>query len=73
MNVCREKELTNRRKKGHQGITVMAPDVQMSLEESLDFLEPDELLEITPLNLRFRKKYLSELQRRRAERPVSRS
>ncbi len=73
MNVCREKELTNHRKKGHQGITAMAPDVQMSLEESLDFLEPDELLEITPKNLRFRKKYLTEIARRRADHPNSRS
>lgn len=73
MNVCREKELTNHRKKGHQGITAMAPDVDMSLEESLDFLEPDELLEITPVNLRFRKKLLSDLLRRRSERPNARS
>lgn len=72
MNVCREKELTNHRKKGHQGITTMAPDVQMSLEESLDFLEPDELLEITPKTLRFRKKMLTEIGRRRAEKPTVR-
>jgi GTP-binding protein len=73
MNVCKEKELTNHRKKGHQGITAMAPDVQMSLEESLDFLEPDELLEITPITLRFRKKFLTEIARRRADHPNSRS
>ena len=66
MNVCKEKELTNHRKKGHQGITAMAPDVVMSLEESLDYLESDELLEITPKTLRMRKKYLSEIERRRA-------
>lgn len=72
MNVCKEKELTNHRKKGHQGITAMAPDVQMSLEESLDFLEPDELLEITPMNLRFRKKLLTDIARRRAEKPTAR-
>jgi GTP-binding protein len=72
MNVCREKELTNHRKKGHQGITVMAPDIQLSLEESLDFLEPDELLEITPKSLRLRKKYLTDIERRRATKPTSR-
>lgn len=73
MNVCKEKELTNHRKKGHQGITAMAPDVEMSLEESLDYLESDELLEITPKNLRLRKKYLTDIERRRAIKPNVRS
>lgn len=66
VNVCKEKNLTNHRSKSHQGITQLAPDVDMSLEQAIDFLERDELLEITPQSLRLRKKYLTELQRRRA-------
>lgn len=69
INVCKEKNLTNHRSKSHQGITEFAPDVEMSLEESLDFIEPDELLEITPLSLRLRKKYLTDIDRRRHRRP----
>lgn len=65
MNICKEKNLTNHRTKSHQGITQLAPDVKMSLEQSLDFLEPDELLEITPLSLRLRKKLLTDIERRR--------
>ncbi len=68
INVCKEKNLTNHRKKGHQGITQMAPEENYSLEEYIDFLEKDELLEITPLSLRLRKKFLSEIDRRRQRR-----
>lgn len=68
MNVTKEKNLTNHRSKSHQGITQLAPDLNLSLEQSLDFLEKDELLEITPVSLRLRKKYLTEIQRRRQSR-----
>ena len=60
INVCKEKNLTNHRSKSHKGITRMAPDVILSLEQALDFLGDDELLEITPVSLRLRKKYLSQ-------------
>ncbi len=73
MNVCKEKNLTNHRSKSHKGITQMAPDQEMSLEEALDFLENDELLEITPVNLRLRKKLLKDFERKRQLKPVSRS
>lgn len=66
MNITKEKHLTNHRSKSHDGIAKLASDVQMSLEQSIDFLEKDELLEITPTSLRLRKRYLSELERRRA-------
>lgn len=72
MNICKEKNLTNHRTKSHQGITQLAPDLDMSLEQSLDFLERDELLEVTPRSLRLRKKYLTELERVRALHPRSR-
>lgn len=72
MNVCKEKNLTNHRSKSHKGITQMAPDLEMSLEQALDFLEPDELLEITPKSLRLRKKLLTDIERRRAINPTAR-
>ena len=73
INVCKEKNLTNHRKKGHQGITQMAPEENFSLEECIDFLEKDELLEITPLSLRLRKKFLSEIDRKRNRRSTDNS
>ena len=68
VNVCKGKQLTNMRSKSSDGITVLAPPTVLSLEQSLDFIESDELLEITPESLRLRKKHLSELDRRRYER-----
>lgn len=70
INVCKEKNLTNHRSKSHQGITQLAPDIDMSLEQAIDFLEPDELLEITPLSLRLRKKLLTDIDRRRERRTI---
>ncbi len=67
INVCREKQLTNNRSAGEDGI-VLTPHVEMSLEQCLGFLEEDELLEITPHNLRLRKKILSGGDRKRASR-----
>ncbi len=68
MNVCKGKKLSNMRSSGSDGVIQLTPSIQFSLEQSLDFLENDELLEITPLSLRMRKKYLTDLDRRRHER-----
>ncbi len=68
INVCKGKKLTNMRSKSSDGIIQLAPPVKLSLEQSLDFLEDDELLEITPQSLRLRKKLLTEIERRRARR-----
>ncbi len=65
MNVCKGKKLTNMRSKSSDGVLQLTPSIKYSLEQSLDFLESDELLEITPLNLRLRKKYLTEIDRKR--------
>lgn len=65
VNVCKGKKLTNMRSKSSDGVIQLTPATKLSLEQSLDFLETDELLEITPVNLRLRKKYLSELERKR--------
>jgi len=66
MNVIKGKKLTNMRSKSSDGTIQLTPPTILSLEQSLDFLESDELLEITPENLRLRKKHLTELDRKRA-------
>ena len=65
LNVCKGKKLTNMRSKSSDGVIQLTPATELSLEQSLDFLEKDELLEITPNSLRLRKKHLTELDRRR--------
>ncbi len=65
VNVCKEKQLTNNRSVGEEGITI-PPPVDMSLEQYLGLIENDELLEITPIALRLRKKILDPNLRRRA-------
>lgn len=70
INVCRGKQLTNMRSKSSDGVIQLTPATKFSLEQALDFLEDDELLEITPLSLRLRKKHLSEIDRRRYDRQV---
>lgn len=58
MNVCKGKQLTNMRSKASDGVIQLTPPTILSLEQSIDFLENDELLEITPISLRLRKKNL---------------
>lgn len=65
INVCKGKKLTNMRSKSSDGVIQLTPATKLSLEQSLDFLESDELLEITPSSLRLRKKLLTELERKR--------
>ena len=64
INVCKEKKLTNNRSVGEGVSTPLIPAAPLSLEEALDFIAEDEMLEVTPLNLRIRKMYLSQTQRR---------
>ncbi len=68
INVAKGKKLTNMRASTSDTSIIIHPSMQMSLEQYLDFLEEDELLEVTPLNLRLRKKFLSKLERVRHER-----
>lgn len=65
VNVCKEKQLTNNRSVG-EDVIFIPPATTMSLEQKLGFIENDELLEITPVSLRMRKKILDENLRRRA-------
>ncbi len=68
VNVCKTKELSNMRSK-NQGIqeTLDVPRT-LSLEDALDYIGDDELVEITPKNIRIRKMYLTELDRKRSQR-----
>lgn len=66
INVVKEKHLTNMRSKSSDGTIQLTPPVIMSLEECLDFIENDELLEVTPKSLRLRKRLLDPNQRKRA-------
>lgn len=66
INVCKSKHLTNMRSKSSDGTVQLTPYTQLSLEQSIDFIEDDELLEVTPKSLRLRKKLLDANQRKRA-------
>lgn len=68
INVCRSKKLTNIHSANADIAIQLDPPVEFSLEQCLDFIEEDELLEITPLSLRLRKKYLKHVDRVRAKR-----
>ncbi len=66
VNCLRGKKLTNVRASGTDEAIVLVPPVRLSLEQSLEFINDDELVEITPKSLRLRKKLLTELDRTRA-------
>ncbi len=67
INVCKAKHLTNMRSKSSDGTVQLTPHRQMSLEQAIDFLNDDDLLEVTPKNLRLRKKLLDPNKRKRAK------
>jgi GTP-binding protein len=65
INVCKTKHLTNMRSSSSDGTVQLTPPTVFSLEQCLDFIENDELLEVTPKNLRLRKKELDPKKRKR--------
>ena len=67
VNVCKKKHLTNTRASGSDDALRLVPPRKLSLEDSLEFIADDELLEVTPQNLRMRKKILDNTQRRKAK------
>ena len=71
INVCKEKQLTNVRAASSDISTILTPPIIMSLEQCIDFLEDDELLEITPLALRLRKIILDPALRLKTKRAQS--
>lgn len=68
VNVCKKKQATNVRASGSDDALRLSPPKIMSLEESLEFIEDDELVEVTPKNLRIRKKILDKSLRLRTQR-----
>ena len=68
VNVCKKKQLTNMRASGNDDSLKLVPAQILSLEEALEFITDDELVEITPQNLRLRKKILDMGERHRANR-----
>jgi GTP-binding protein len=68
INVCRTKKLTNIHSANADIAIQLDPPTVLTLEQCLDFIEDDEYLEVTPLNLRLRKKHLSKAARVQAAR-----
>ena len=66
VNVCKKKQLTNTRASGSDDALRLVPPIEMSLEQCLEFIDTDELLEVTPEHLRIRKRILDPLMRKRA-------
>ena len=73
VNVCKKKQLTNTRASGSDEALKLTPPRILSLEQALDFIDTDELLEITPKNIRIRKKILDPTLRMRAKRAMTQS
>ena len=71
INVCKEKHLTNTRASGSDEALRLVPPIQMSLEKAIEFIQDDELVEITPKSLRLRKKILDSKERERAARAAN--
>lgn len=67
VNACEPKKLTNHRASGADDATRIAPKVQMSLEECMEFIQSDECIEVTPKNIRMRKVMLNEDDRKKAQ------
>lgn len=73
INVCKEKHLTNTRASGSDDALRLVPPIQMSLEKAIEFIQDDELVEVTPKSLRLRKKILNNKDRERAARQSANS
>jgi len=68
VNPTKGKQLTNIRAAGKDDALILTPPVKFSLEQALEFIEDDELVEVTPAAIRLRKKHLKEHERKRARR-----
>lgn len=71
VNVCKTKKLTNMRAAGSEEAIRLTPPRLFSLEQALEYINDDELLEITPKSIRMRKKILDRLERKKAAKKVS--
>ena len=68
VNCLKGKQLTNMRASGTDEAQVLTPPIRMTLEQALEFIDNDELVEVTPKNIRIRKKLLTEMDRKRSGR-----
>ena len=68
VNCLKGKQLTNVRASGTDENIILTPHIQFSLEQALEFIDDDELVEVTPASIRVRKKHLSENERKRLSR-----
>ena len=68
VNPLKAKQLTNIRAAGSDENIILTPPIRMSLEQALEFIDDDELVEVTPQFIRLRKKILTESDRKRASR-----
>ena len=68
VNPLKGKQLTNVRASGTDDAQVLTPPIIMSLEQALEFIDDDELVEVTPVSIRIRKRFLTENDRKRASR-----
>ena len=66
LNICKTKHLTNTRASGSDEALKLVPPRKLSLEQAIEYIDADELLEITPESFRIRKKILDPLKRKRA-------
>jgi GTP-binding protein len=71
VNVTKEKQLTNMRASGSDEHIILTPPVKLSLEQALEFIDDDELVEVTPTSIRLRKKELKETDRKRTSRATN--
>ena len=69
MNPLKGKQLTNVRASGTDENIILTPAMKLSLEQALEWINDDELVEVTPESVRLRKRYLKEHERKRAGRP----
>jgi GTP-binding protein len=70
VNICKKKHLTNMRASGSDEAIRLTPPRQMSLEHCIEFINDDELVEVTPRSIRLRKRFLNHQDRKRSDRPA---
>ena len=70
VNICKKKHLTNMRASGSDEAIRLTPPRDMGLEPCIEFINDDELVEVTPRSIRLRKRHLGHQDRKRAEKPA---
>jgi GTP-binding protein len=71
VNPLKGKKLTNMRAAGKDENVVLTPPIRFSLEQAMEFIDDDELIEVTPTSIRLRKRNLKETDRKRSERETA--